>query len=148
MKYSTPIRPPCNPSLISAPCPPNLPTGLERVGFSSCLPQEDCKSMALATASEARLTFQRVLLGGGVVGAARIEESVAQRVPTDSVSNSSRFRIILIPFQDETNNATLSSWQDHEEPMSSWSHPLGRLCNKPRTSGNSGKPWRCCSQRS
>src|ERR1035437_8146316 len=54
---------------------------------------------------------------------------------------------ILIPFQDETNNATLSSWQDHEEPMSSWSHPLGRLCSKPRTSGNSGKPWRCCSQR-
>src|ERR1035437_7163098 len=52
--------------------------------------------------------------------------------------------LILIPFQDETNNATLSSWQDHEEPMSSWSHPLGRLCSKPRTSGNSGKPWRCC----
>src|ERR1035437_3803669 len=50
--------------------------------------------------------------------------------------------LILIPFQDETNNATLSSWQDHEEPMSSWSHPLGRLCRKPRTSGNSGKPWR------
>src|ERR1035437_711823 len=63
-----------------------------------------------------------------------------------------RFRrhipLILIPFQDETNNATLSSWQDHEEPMSSWSHPLGRLCSKPRTSGNYGKPWRCCSQRS
>src|ERR1035437_621302 len=59
-----------------------------------------------------------------------------------------RFLVILIPFQDETNNATLSSWQDHEEPMSSWSHPLGRLCSKPRTSGNSGKPWRCCSQRS
>src|ERR1035437_3110394 len=38
--------------------------------------------------------------------------------------------LILIPFQDETNNATLSSWQDHEEPMSSWSHPLGRLCSK------------------
>src|ERR1035437_5005181 len=51
--------------------------------------------------------------------------------------------VILILFQDETNNATLSSWQDHEEPMSSWSHPLGRLCSKPRTSGNSGKPWRC-----
>src|ERR1035437_2542774 len=93
MRYSTPIRPPCNPSLISAPCPPNLPTGLARVGFSSCLPQEDCKSMALATAREVILSLQRVLLGGGPVGAARIEESVAQRVPTDSVSNSSRFSI-------------------------------------------------------
>src|ERR1035437_1723539 len=93
MRYSTPIIPPCNPSLISAPCPPNLPAGLERGGVSSCLPQEDCKSMALATARAARLTFQRVLLDGGVVGAARIEDSVAQRVPTDSVSNSSRFRI-------------------------------------------------------
>jgi len=27
--------------------------------------------------------------------------------------------LIVIRFQDETNNATLSSWQDHEEPMSS-----------------------------
>src|ERR1035437_6883399 len=72
---------------------------------------------------------------------------LAGEVPEHAIPEIARM-LILIPFQDETNNATLSSWQDHEEPMSSWSHPLGRLCSKPRTSGNSGKPWRCCSQRS
>src|ERR1035437_9537735 len=71
-----------------------------------------------------------------------------KKVSPKAVRLAVRYVLILIPFQDETNNATLSSWQDHEEPMSSWSHPLGRLCSKPRTSGNSGKPWRCCSQRS
>jgi DNA-binding NarL/FixJ family response regulator len=48
--------------------------------------------------------------------------------------------VILVPFQDETNNAILSSWQDHAAPMSSWSHLRSRLCGKPRTSGNFGKP--------
>src|ERR1035437_3436424 len=69
-------------------------------------------------------------------------------VMTTSYWGSAGVKLILIPFQDETNNATLSSWQDHEEPMSSWSHPLGRLCSKPRTSGNSGKPGQCSSEQS
>src|ERR1035437_2937386 len=85
-----------------------------------------------------------VLREGNAKGG-RLHRSSQSKVWTHEM----QFRIvILIPFQDETNNATLSSWQDHEEPMSSWSHPLGRLRSKPRTSGNSGKPWRCCSQRS
>src|ERR1035437_10831619 len=66
---------------------------------------------------------------------AKIQAEMQARTSPDQLSYRDAVRLlILIPFQDETNNATLSSWQDHEEPMSSWSHPLGRLCSKPRTS--------------
>src|ERR1035437_9531593 len=79
----------------------------------------------------------------------RVTNIISLSTPEEKVAVlGANYYLILIPFQDETNNATLSSWQDHEEPMSSWSHPLGRLCSKPRTSGNYGKPWRCSSQRS
>src|ERR1035437_4960670 len=80
---------------------------------------------------------EHVVLAGGRLhteAGAEAAASGAARIPEPALRHQSAIAksrgvgggegVILIPFQDETNNATLSSWQDHEEPMSSWSHPL------------------------
>jgi len=56
--------------------------------------------------------------------------------------------LILIRFQDEINYVTVSSWPDHEEPISNWWHLHGRSCGKLRTLWNFGKLWRCYCPRS
>jgi len=60
----------------------------------------------------------------------------------------SKLRLILLPFQDEPNDATLSSWQDQEESMKGWLRRLDRLFGKHKTFESFGKHWRYFCQQS
>ncbi len=56
--------------------------------------------------------------------------------------------LILLPFQDEPNDATLTSWRDQEESMRGWLRRLGRLFGKHKTFESFGKHWRYFCQQS
>src|SRR5260370_25084755 len=58
--------PPTIPSLITAPCRLKFPLFPDRLGFSSCFPQEDSASITLAAASAATLACQRCFPAGRV----------------------------------------------------------------------------------
>jgi NADPH-dependent glutamate synthase beta subunit-like oxidoreductase len=70
------------------------------------------------------------------------------RLPDDLLDKEIGDILIQFRFQDESNCATVFSWPDHEEPISNWSHPHGRWCDKLTTAWSYGKLWRCYCLRS
>src|SRR5260370_12244775 len=85
--------PPTIPSLSTAPCRPKVPLFPDKLGFSSCFPQEDSASITLAVASAATLARQRRFPAGSVAR----EGSPASTAPSPANDGNAHTHVIINP---------------------------------------------------